>query len=107
MTARSSTDLTIAAGNGLLSEFLATPPKGTPEEIVELLTLMAGDPGAPLPPRVYFEAVEQSPMSISITDPEANILYANHAFEASSFFTSRKLSAGQGPAFSTICLLST
>nr|MBS0020854.1 nitrogen fixation negative regulator NifL [Gammaproteobacteria bacterium] len=33
-----------------------------------------------LAPRLFFEAVEQSPLAISITDLEATILYANAAF---------------------------
>ncbi|MCG6943590.1 MAG: nitrogen fixation negative regulator NifL [Thiohalocapsa sp.] len=65
-----------------LGEFLSDPPPGTPAEVVEALTLMAGDPEHPLPPRLYFETVEQAPVAISITDHKANILYANAAFEA-------------------------
>lgn len=64
-----------------LGEFLASPPDGTPPEVVEALALMGGDPSDPLPPRLFFEAVEQSPIAISITDAEATILYANAAFE--------------------------
>jgi nitrogen fixation negative regulator NifL len=64
-----------------LGQFLREPPPGTPDEVVESLTLMAGDPEDPLPPRLYFEAVEQAPVAISITDAKANILYANAAFE--------------------------
>ena len=64
-----------------LGGFLRKPPAGTPPEVVEALTLMAGDPADPLPPRLYFETVEQSPVAISITDAQANILYANSAFE--------------------------
>ena len=64
-----------------LAQFLATPPAGTPPEVLRVLTLMAGDPGAPLPPRVYFETVEQAPVAISITDDKADILYVNAAFE--------------------------
>jgi len=51
-------------------------------EVVEALTLMAGDPADPLPPRLFFESVEQAPVAISVTDAKANILYANAAFEA-------------------------
>ncbi len=81
MTTRRSTDLAMQTVSDALGGFLASPPAGTPAEIVELLTLMAGDPGAPLPPRIFFEAVEQSPVAISITDSDAKILYANQAFE--------------------------
>jgi len=65
----------------VLGGFLAAPPAGTPPEVVELLSLMIGDSEAPLPPRIYFEAVEQSPVAISITDAEADILYVNQTFE--------------------------
>lgn len=64
-----------------LGEFLASPPPGTPGEVIEALTLMAGNPKDPLPPRLYFEAVEQAPTAISIADVQATILYANRAFE--------------------------
>ncbi|MCG6896656.1 MAG: nitrogen fixation negative regulator NifL [Thiocapsa sp.] len=64
-----------------LGAFLASPPDGTPIEVVEALTLMGGNGSDPLPPRLFFEAVEQSPVAISITDPRATILYANRAFE--------------------------
>jgi nitrogen fixation regulatory protein len=65
-----------------LGAFLAAPPPGTPREVIEALSLMAGDPTEPLPPRVFFEAVEQAPSAISITDPGATIRYANRAFES-------------------------
>jgi hypothetical protein len=65
-----------------LGQLLKDPPAGTPAEVVEALTLMAGDPSHPLPPRLYFETVEQAPVDISITDDKANILYANAAFES-------------------------
>ena len=64
-----------------LGEFLAAPPAGTPGEVIEALTLMAGNPRDPLSPRLFFEAVEQAPSAISITDARATILYANRAFE--------------------------
>ena len=64
-----------------LGQFLGAPPPGTPPEVVEALTLMAGDPADPLPPRLFFEAVEQAPSAISITNVEATILYVNRAFE--------------------------
>ncbi len=34
-----------------------------------------------LSPRLFFEIVQQSPLAISITDENANILYVNPAFE--------------------------
>lgn len=82
MKPQSSTELSPSIDKDALSSFFAAPPPGTPDEVLELLTLMAGDTGDPLPPRIYFEAVEQSPVAISITDAEANVLYVNSAFEA-------------------------
>ncbi len=40
-----------------------------------------------LPPELYFKAVEQAPVAISITDPRANILYANRAFSLVTGFS--------------------
>ncbi|SDX67244.1 nitrogen fixation negative regulator NifL [Allochromatium warmingii] len=65
-----------------LGEFIASPPDGTPPEIVEALARMGGNGADPLPPVLFFEAVEQSPIAISITDAQATILYVNQAFEA-------------------------
>ncbi|MBK1695299.1 nitrogen fixation negative regulator NifL [Chromatium weissei] len=64
-----------------LTAFLAAPPAGTPPELIEVLATMSGNPSNPLPPRLFFEAVEQAPLAISITDAHATILYANLAFE--------------------------
>lgn len=81
MSTQSRADAAAQTIIDVLDEFLAAPPAETPEEIIDLLSLMVGDPGAPLPPRIYFEAVEQSPVAISITDAKADILYVNRAFE--------------------------
>lgn len=64
-----------------LGEFLASPPAGTSPALLEALASLRVDPLNPLPPRLFFEAVEQSPIAISITDATATILYANRAFE--------------------------
>ncbi len=64
-----------------IATFLRQPPAGTPPEVLSALRLMAGDATDPLPPRLYFETVEQAPVAISITDASANILYVNAAFE--------------------------
>jgi len=64
-----------------IAAFLRQPPVGTPPEVLTALRLMAGDASDPLPPRLYFETVEQAPVAISITDPKADILYVNAAFE--------------------------
>jgi len=81
MSTQSQPDITAQTINDVLGEFLAAPPAETPEEVIGLLTLMVGDSEAPLPPRIYFEAVEQSPAAISITDARGNISYVNQAFE--------------------------
>lgn len=64
-----------------LGQFLAAPPQGTPPEVLEAFNLFVGPGAGPLPPRLFFEAVEQAPVAISITDAQAKILYVNHAFE--------------------------
>jgi nitrogen fixation negative regulator NifL len=81
MSTQTTPDTATQMINDALGEFLAAPPAETPEEVIDLLSLMVGDPEAPLPPRIYFEAVEQSPVAISITDAKADILYVNRAFE--------------------------
>lgn len=70
-----------------MGQFLREPPPGTPPEVVQALTLIAGDPADPLPPRLYFETVEQAPVAISITNARAKILYANAAFEKLTGYT--------------------
>ena len=65
-----------------LVEFLASPPPGTPGEVIEALNQLSGPATDALPPRLFFEAVEQTPSAISIADPQATILYVNRAFEA-------------------------
>jgi len=81
VSARQSSESAQELVANTLGGFLASPPPGTPREVIEALTLMAGNPQDPLPPRLYFEAVEQAPTAISITDVEATILYVNRAFE--------------------------
>jgi len=82
MTINSSQDATLPSGFDSLAEFLAAPPDGTPSEVLELVALVADNTRDPLPPSIYFEAVKQSPVAISITDAQANILYVNRAFES-------------------------
>ena len=98
--------LPAATAATLVAEFLRAPPPGTPPALLAVLAERFGqatpfavpsaateDALAPstadlcptdanaLPTWLYREAVEQAPVAISITDPEANILYANTAFE--------------------------
>jgi len=70
------------AGGGVIdaiSRFLASPPEGTPAEIIEALNSFGA--GQILPPKLFLETVEQAPVAISITDASARILYVNHVFE--------------------------
>ncbi len=63
-----------------LKQILQTLADPTPEQVVaEIDRCLSG--GLGLPPRVFFETTEQASVAISITDPDAIILYANAAFE--------------------------
>jgi nitrogen fixation negative regulator NifL len=62
-----------------ISSFLASPPEGTPAEIIEAFDTLGTK--EILPPKLFLETVEQAPVAISITDPSAKILYVNYAFE--------------------------
>lgn len=64
-----------------LGEFLSSPPKGIPAEVIEAFGRTVKTNDGVLPPRVFIEAVDQSSVAISITDTTANILYSNQAFE--------------------------
>ncbi|GBE11355.1 nitrogen fixation regulatory protein [bacterium BMS3Abin12] len=60
--------------------FLASPPAGTPSAILEAFGDMVAAEPRLLPPRLFYEVVEQSPVAISITDMDATIVYANPSF---------------------------
>lgn len=62
-----------------INRFLEAPPEGTPSEIIKAFHRIGGDHF--LPPKLFLETVEQAPVAISITDPNARILFANQAFE--------------------------
>jgi len=64
-----------------LGSFLAAPPDGTPKEVIEAFGRLVKVGDGVLPPRVFVEAVDQSPVAISITDTRASIIYANNAFQ--------------------------
>jgi nitrogen fixation negative regulator NifL len=74
-----------------LGAFLAAPPTGMPLELFEALGRLVQTEDGILPPRVFLEAVEQSPVAISITNTEANILYANSAFERMTGYPEQEL----------------
>lgn len=68
-----------------ISSFLASPPEGTPTEVIEAFNALGVD--RHLPPKLFVETVEQAPIAISITDPSARILYVNGAFEQLTGYT--------------------
>ncbi len=74
----------------LISDFLAAPPEGTPEAVLDLLRAgLREQRGGGVPMRIFYEAVEQSPIATSITDTAANILYANRAFSRVTGYSMR------------------
>lgn len=74
-----------------LGSFLASPPNGTPVEVIEAFGRLIKVGDGILPPRVFIEAVEQSPVAISITDIKATIIYANEAFQRLTGYTSEEV----------------
>jgi len=64
-----------------LSAFFKSPPDGIPGELIEALGRRVTTSDGVLPPRVFLEVVEQSPVAISITDTRANFVYVNKTFE--------------------------
>jgi len=64
----------------IVQAFLTAPPAGVPDEILDMLAACTEMHTAGLSPELYYKAVEQSAVAISITDTRANILYANAAF---------------------------
>ena len=73
-----------------LKQILAQLENPTPERVAaEIDRCLSG--GLGLPPRVFFETTEQASVAISITDPDANILYANAAFERVTGYQAEEL----------------
>lgn len=64
-----------------LEAFIASSPKDISAEALSVVSDLVKSYKSMLPPNLFFEAVEQSPVAISITDAAANILYANQNFE--------------------------
>lgn len=75
----------------VLGSFVASPPDGTPQEVIDAFGRLVRVGDGILPPRIFVEAVEQSPLAISITDTKANILYANEAFVRLSGYETEEL----------------
>lgn len=63
-----------------LHAFLKSPPAGTPESVLKLVNAVLGAENRYLHPQLFEQAVEQSPMAISITDPHGVFLYVNRSF---------------------------
>lgn len=64
-----------------LEAFIDSSPKNVSSEALSVVSELVKSYKSMLPPNLFFEAVEQSPVAISITDPAANILYANMSFQ--------------------------
>lgn len=65
----------------ILQRFIDSPPEGVSGDVLDALHEINKSYNSLLPPHLFFEAVEQSPVAISITDSRAIILYANQSFE--------------------------
>ena len=72
-----------------INRFLNAPPEGTPAEVIEAFANMGSREF--LPPRLFYETVMQSPIAISITDPNACILFVNQAFEKLTGYQSHEV----------------
>jgi len=68
-----------------ISSFLASPPAGTPAEVIAAFDAFGSKQH--LPPKLFLETVEQAPVAISVTDTAAIILYVNSAFEQLTGYT--------------------
>ena len=75
----------------ILQSFLNAPPAGIADEVLTALTEVFKSYSHILPPHLFFEAVEQSPVAISITDAKATILYANHSFEKVTGYSCKEI----------------
>lgn len=64
-----------------LEAFIESSPNNVSAEALSVVSELVKSYKSMLPPNLFFEAVEQSPVAISITDPAANILYANMSFQ--------------------------
>lgn len=74
-----------------LEAFLEKPPEGVSDDIIKAFSDAVDTEGKTLPPQLFYEAVEQSSIAISITDSAANILYTNRAFEKVTGYSSEEI----------------
>lgn len=75
----------------ILASFIDQPPQGVPAEVLDALTLIVQNDNQALPPKLFFEVVEHLAVAISITNTQAEILYANPAFEEMTGYTAQEL----------------
>ena len=73
-----------------LGDFFASSPADVPVEVLEAFAVIQSR-GRVLPPRVFYEVVEQSSIAISITDDQASILYVTQAFQNLTGYSSDEL----------------
>jgi len=71
--------------------FLAAPPAATPVHLITAFSEALQNLNVMLPPHLFYEAVECANIAISITDLEANVLYANPAFEQVTGYSSTEI----------------
>ncbi|MFO7592502.1 MAG: nitrogen fixation negative regulator NifL [Pseudomonadota bacterium] len=74
--------VSVQAIESLIESYLHAPSPELADSLRSLLGQWSGEQRQPLPPRELEKALEQSPIAISITDLEANILYTNRCFTA-------------------------
>lgn len=74
-----------------LQAFLKSPPAGTPDCVLKLLGSTLDCDNRLIYPELFFEAVEQASVAISITDPKGIILYVNQSFEKTTGYDSMEV----------------
>ena len=74
-----------------LGTFLSVPSTELSAELIEAIGCVIETNDGVLPPRIFFQAVEQSAIAISITDTKATILYVNAAFEQLTGYSQAEL----------------
>jgi len=79
-TMQQGESVSVQAIESLLESYLHAPTPEMARTLRSLLDQWCVKKQQPLPPHVLENAVEQSPVAISITDRDANILYTNSCF---------------------------
>jgi len=74
-----------------LQNFLLSPPPGVSSTLLQSLSDAVYGSHSTLPPRVFYEAVQQSPVAISITDLDATIIYTNAAFSTVTGYSQKEI----------------